>query len=73
VTARDITDDARPLTEVPAEADAGWNAREVWRDRVRDARTEVPGRPRPDPAAAQTDGWDPLRTWRERVLRPRDR
>jgi hypothetical protein len=73
----DTADDARRPVEVPGDGDeAAWNAHDVWRERVREARVRpsgvrvrVSGRTLP-PAAG---GWDPLETWRERVLRPRHR
>jgi hypothetical protein len=59
----------------------GWDAHEVWRERVREARSRAardPGRPPaappgPTPGRGGDGGWDPADTWRDRVLEPRRR
>jgi hypothetical protein len=72
----DSSDDARRPIEVPVDGDdAAWDAHDVWRERVREARAQ-PTTPRvrvTGPLPAPSGGWDPLETWRDRVLRPRRR
>lgn len=64
--------DARTTPEVPAPDDAGWDSHQVWRERIREARTARPATTRPK-TRPQTlaEGWDPLQTWHDRVQRPR--
>ncbi len=63
----DTSNDAADTREVPVpDEETGWDAHQVWRDRVREARREK--RPPPQTLA---EGWDPLQTWHDRVLRPR--
>lgn len=60
------------------EASTGWNAYDVWRDRVHGARERaqasdapVTGSRRDAPRHTVATGWDPLETWRGRVQRAR--
>lgn len=66
------TEDIETSTEVPVAAvDSGWDARTVWKERVRGsgrAGAAASGRPEPVPPGA---GWDPIETWRQRVSAPR--
>jgi hypothetical protein len=64
----DTTNDARSTPEVPGPEETGWDSHQVWRERVREARTVRAANPRPQTIA---EGWDPLQTWHDRVLRPR--
>jgi hypothetical protein len=66
------SDDARTGPEVPEEEreTVAWDAHQVWRERVREARHSPPTQ-RVRDRDALSPGWDPLETWRDRVLRHR--
>jgi hypothetical protein len=70
----DSSDDVRTAPEVPDDdrETVAWDAHQVWRDRVREARRS-PLAQRLRGKDELSPGWDPLETWRDRVLGPRRR
>lgn len=64
-TDNDAGADRQAQGRTAAAAPRGWDAHEVWDERVRTPR--APGTAALPATAAPEPGWDPKRVWHERV------